>query len=665
MDGTPRPNIRRLTPPANIAVQTYRSILEESADVICIIDEQARIIELSRSFHALLGYTREDLLGRDVRELMPSGDLQERPIPLAALREGRVLRYDRNFVRKDGSLVPMELTAQALSDGTFMTIARNIEDRKAVEALRETQAKQYIELQNQAHVLENIAEGVNYVDNRGIIRFTNAAFNEMFGYEPGELIGKPAAILNDLEPAENIRLVAEILATLATDGIWIGEFKNRKKDGTSFITQAKIKKLPLQGEAHWVTVQEDITAKKQTESALRQMHKMESLGSLAAGIAHDFNNILTVILGHADVLDAVISRESDLHEDVEQIKIACDHAVRLTRQLLVFSRKQLAKPQPLDMNVIVRDTSRMLTRLLGEDIRLSISLSSLPCTIIADASEVEQLLLNLVVNARDAMPKGGSLTIKTNIVTIAKNDASMHPGAMPGPHVVLSVADTGHGIDPKIRQRIFDPFFTTKSRGKGTGLGLATVHGIITQCGGHVTVESEMGRGSIFRVYLPLSSGTTATTKPSPVVSQIPKLGQETILVVEDDALVRHFVVGILRRVGYAVFEAENPLTALKATAERRGDIDLLLTDVVMPDLSGRELAEQLGAIYPRIQVVYMSGYTDDAVLRHGIETNEIAFLRKPFTKDALLQKLRESLDTARALAISSNHTHHDEAMLK
>ena len=665
MEHSPYPPIRRLTPPPNVALQTYRSILDECDDVICIIDEYARVVEMSRSLHVLLGYTREELLGQDVRKLLPPQDLEERPIPLAALREGKILRYERCFIRKDGSAVPMELTAQALSDGRFMTIARNIEERRAVEALREIQARQYVDLENQAHVLENITEGVNYIDNNGIIRFTNAAFDEMFGYERGELIGKPATILNDLEPDENIRLVTTILATLAADGIWIGEFKNRKKDGTSFITKAKIKNLPLQGEAHWVTVQEDITMQKRTEAALRQMHKMESLGSLAAGVAHDFNNILTVILGHAEVLDAVLSEDNPVHEDVEQIKIACDHAVRLTRQLLVFSRKRLAKTQSLDLNVSVHDMSKILARLIGEDIRLSIALSNLPCWLVADAGEIEQLVMNLVINARDAMPRGGTLTIETHIVTISKEDSQIHPEATVGPHVMLSVTDTGHGIEPEIRQRIFDPFFTTKSRGKGTGLGLATVHGIATQSGGYVTVESEIGRGSTFRVFFPLSRNVAMSHKPRSSASQSTKIRNKTILVVEDDSLVRHFVAGTLRRAGYAVVEADHPKTALRLANEKRGAIDLLLTDVVMPDLSGRELAEQLTATYPHLQVVYMSGYTDDAVLRHGVETNEIAFVRKPFTKDALLRKLQETLDAAQAPVVPTKLAQQDDAMVK
>lgn len=634
------------TSPNKHDVATLQRILEECADVICVIDDEARIVELSRSFGELLGYTRSELLGMDVRQLIPDEDIQKRPLPLDAMRAGRIFQYEREFRHKDGHVVTMELTAQALSDGQFMTVGRSVEERKVVEALRKRDIEQDMALRNQAHVLENIAEGVNYVDNQGIIRFTNAACDEMFGYERGELIGKSAHILNDLEPEENAKLVNEVLSSLASGKTWIGEFKNRKKDGTSFTTKAKIKSLPLQGEAHWVTVQEDITAQKRTEAALRQMHKMESLGSLAAGIAHDFNNILTVILGHTEMIGLELPRDSALLEDVEQIKVAADRAARLTKQLLVFSRKRFTSPLPVDLNAVVREMSQMLARLIGEDIRFSMVFSNEPAIIVVDSGELEQLLMNLVINARDAMPRGGRLTIETRCVFVSPEEASRHANAESGNHVVLIISDTGHGMDSEIQQRIFDPFFTTKPRGAGTGLGLAMVHGVAAQAGGYVTVESEVGRGANFRVYFPLSKAKTTFSVQNLPQEVFNDHGHERILVVEDDTLVRRFVSLCLRSAGYEVLEADTPSVALRLAIEDSRTIHLLVTDVVMPEMNGQDLAMRLMNRFPDLRVLFMSGYTDDAVTRHDVSTHQITFLRKPFVKETLTRKVRAALDT-------------------
>lgn len=630
------------------ALNTPRQIFDECADIICVIDAQGHIVDASRSLETLLGYTREELLGRRVHELLLPEELRKIPVPVDNPNVEDVTRYERHFVRKGGSTVLVELTAQKLSGGRFMAIGRDMAARKQIAHLEERQAKQDRELQNQAHVLENIGEGVNYVDDQGIIRYTNAAFDEMFGYERGELLGQSATILNDLERAANEALVADLLSTLAAGGTWVSEFKSRKKNGTSFTTKAKIKKLPLQGEAHWVTVQEDVTEQKRTEQALRQMHKMESVGSLAAGIAHDFNNILTVVAGHADILDMQLQEDSPLREDVELIKVACQRATGLTRQLLMFNRKRMTKPTVVDLSLIVRDMSKMLTRLIGEDIRLTITLSDEVCSILADSTEFEQVLMNLAINARDAMPTGGSLLIETSQVMLDAAHVAMYPAASLGGHILLRVADTGTGMNADTRERIFDPFFTTKPRGQGTGLGLATVYGIVAQTGGHIIVESEVGRGSTFRIYIPRCQSSVVDVPNERTRKAFEQLGTETVLVVEDDTLVRRLIVSTLRDAGYYVLDAESPYQAIQVARDRKAAIPLLLTDVVMPEMSGRQLAERLSMRHAQMRVLYMSGYTDDAVLRHGIMTDEIAFLRKPFTRAQLVQKVRETLDSER-----------------
>ncbi len=394
----------------------------------------------------------------------------------------------------------------------------------------------------------------------------------------------------------------------------------------------------------------DITERKRAEEALRasqlqlqQSQKLEAIGQLAGGVAHDFNNLLTAILGYTDLSLRRTDVEDSIRRNLEETRKAAERAASLIRQLLAFSRKQILEPKVLDLNVVVRDMHKMLTRLIGENIDLATRQAGDLGIVKADPCQVEQIIVNLVVNARDAMPRGGKVTIETANMTIDDTDALKHPSVKPGPYVMLAVSDTGTGIDEETQARIFEPFFTTKEVGKGTGLGLSTVYGIVKQSGGNIWVYSEPGAGTVFKVYLPRVEATEHTEKP--ITDTTIFHGSETILLVEDEDVVRGLTRRILSEAGYNVLDARSGEEAIQLGRDYQGPIDLLLTDVVMPEISGREVAERLQELRPEARVLFMSGYTDEAIVRHGVLDANVEFIQKPFTWVRLGKKVRDILD--------------------
>jgi CheY-like chemotaxis protein len=371
---------------------------------------------------------------------------------------------------------------------------------------------------------------------------------------------------------------------------------------------------------------------------------MEAVGRLAGGVAHDFNNLLTVIISYTDLLLEDLDRDDPKREDVTAVRKAAEGAAALTHQLLAFSRKQVLQPKVLDLNATVASTEKLLRRLIGEDIRLVAKLGSSLGRVKADPGQIEQVIMNLAVNARDARPAGGQLTIETADVAMDEAYVRGHPTAEPGRYVMLAVSDTGIGMDEQTKAHIFEPFFTTKELGKGTGLGLATVYGIVKQSGGFIWLYSEPGQGTSFKIYLPLVE-ESAQRHAMPAVAKLPR-GTETILVVEDAPAVRTVIRQVLERQGYTVLEAPNGEAAFALATKHHGPIHLLLTDVVMPGVNGRQLSEQLARPRPDMLVLFTSGYTDDSVVRHGILESGIAYLQKPFTPDGLARKVREVLDS-------------------
>jgi nitrogen-specific signal transduction histidine kinase len=386
---------------------------------------------------------------------------------------------------------------------------------------------------------------------------------------------------------------------------------------------------------------QDISERKRLELQLQQSQRMESVGRLAGGIAHDFNNLLTTIMGSVSLARLDRAADDALQETLGEIESAAESASNLTRQLLTLGLRQVTRPRVLDLNELIDRTQRMLVRLIGEDIDLQTQVSERPCHIKADPGQIEQVLVNLAVNARDAMPTGGRLRIETTAVAI--DSAQRHGPLVPDRFILMSVTDDGLGMDDETRVRVFDPFFTTKAEGEGTGLGLSTVYGIVKQHSGHIEVASTPGAGTAFRVYFPAAQG-----EPAPLIiseaSAAPPQGNETILVVEDEEIVRAVAVRILERLGYRVLQASSSAEALAVVEEHGGDLDLLMTDVVMPQMDGRELADRLHRVLPELKVLYSSGYAENVIAHHGVLDHDVNFIAKPYRPQALAEKVREVL---------------------
>jgi len=466
----------------------------------------------------------------------------------------------------------------------------------------------------------------------------NRAAARLYGYSEEEF---QSLALTDVETEEDSRRFISVMNSEAhgTPTAW----RHRTKSGSPLDVEIAIHPIQYGGRHAQLAIVMDITGRRQLEDQLRQAQKMEAVGMLAGGVAHDFNNLLTIITGYSQLILNNLRPEDANRHSVEQIMRAGERAAALTKQLLAFSRRQVLQPKVLELNRLVGGLTTMLQRLIGEDVDLRLVLRPDVGRVHADPGQVEQVLMNLVINARDAMPKGGILTIETCNLELDQNYASRHIEVKSGPYVMLAVSDNGSGMDEATRARLFEPFFTTKGAGKGTGLGLSTVFGIVKQSGGSVQVYSEPGRGTSVKVFLP------RVDRPVPFESEIQRKvvrrGHETILLVEDDDMVRNLVRETLERDGYTVLDANNPLEARRLSDQFLETIHLLITDVVMPKISGRELADQLTRRRPSIKVLYMSGYTDSAIASSGVLQREVAFLQKPFTPVGLVEKVREVLE--------------------
>jgi PAS domain S-box-containing protein len=503
------------------------------------------------------------------------------------------------------------------------------------------------ELRLRARALESFLQGVCIADARQPdypIIYVNQGFVRMTGYAPEEVLGRNCRLLQG--PGTDPAAVAHIRAAIHEGQPCLVELVNYHKDGTTFWNALSL--APCHDAAgrltHFVGVQTDITPFKKIESQLQQAQKMEAIGRLAGGVAHDFNNLITVINGYSELLLGRLGPEDPLRGLLSEVSRAGERATSLTRQLLALGRQQVLEPKVLDLNAEVSDAEKMLCRVLGEDMILTTVLEPTLGRVKVDPGQMHQVLLNLAFNARDAMPQGGRLTIETHNVTLDKSCSRAHPNLQPGTYSMLAVSDTGVGMDEATKSHIFEPFFTTKAPGKGTGLGLATVHGIVKQSGGSIEVYSERGLGTTFKVYLPqvterLSAGKAPADLPLPG-------GSETVLLAEDEDGVRAVTGHILRQCGYAVLEAADGKAAVRLTERHQGRIDLLVSDVVMPHFSGRQLVERLLMLKPELKVLFLSGYPDDAIVGHGVLGSDFAFLQKPFTAIDLAQKVREVLDS-------------------
>jgi PAS domain S-box-containing protein len=493
-----------------------------------------------------------------------------------------------------------------------------------------------------AAAVDQASEAVLTTDRLGLVTYVNPAFTRITGYSAAEIVGTRADVLRGAtDPAR----LAEMQATNDRGESWEGRVVWRRSDSATVELDMAIAPLLDNSGAvvGSVTLARDISRERALETQLAQAQRMEAVGRLAGGIAHDFNNILTAISGFAELATDEVSSDDPVAKDLDQILKASDRAAGLTKALLAFSRRQVMQPRLIDLNEVLGGLTPMIGRLLGEDLQLAVQLDPMLGLTMADRAQLEQVVLSLAVNARDAMPSGGSLTIATANVDLEVTQARAQVGAVAGPYVTLSVADTGVGMTPAVMEHAFEPFFTTKARGKGTGLGLSTVIGIVQQSGGFVRVESEPNAGSVFTVHLPRFDGAARPEEGVEPVS-LPVGGDETILVAEDEDAVRQFVERVLTGAGYRVTAATHGADAL-TLADAMPDLDLLVTDVVMPGMSGVELAGHLAAIHPGLPVIYASGYSEEAILLGAVGEDRVPYLSKPFTAEALLALVREVLD--------------------
>jgi two-component system, cell cycle sensor histidine kinase and response regulator CckA len=496
-------------------------------------------------------------------------------------------------------------------------------------------------------ISENAADMIAVVDTDGQRLYNSPSYQKLLGYSQEEL-GKTSAF--DQIHTDDRSAVLEAANDARRTGMGrTVQYRIRHKDGhwlTLESTASVVRNRDGQVEK-LVIVNRDITERKQLEEQLNRSQKLEAIGRLSGGVAHDFNNLLGLIIGYSEALQERVPPDDPYREAVDEIQNAGKRAAALTQQLLAFSRKQVLEPRILSLNTIIADIEKMLRRLVGEDIQIELLLSPDTATVKADRSQVEQVILNLVVNARDAMANGGKLTIETGNWTLDRSTVLQHPYVIPGPYAMLKVTDTGCGMDAELQSHIFEPFFTTKEKGKGTGLGLATVYGVIKQSGGYIWVDSEVGKGTTFRIYLPEVSASA--TEPAPEVKTSVKVAPDrrTILVVEDEKSLRKLTRKTLSEAGHKVFEAGDAAEALEISRKTKDTIDLLLTDVIMPGMSGKKLADVLLAERPGINVLYMSGYTDGEIATQGVLEQGTAILRKPFTRDELMRQVENSLVSA------------------
>jgi PAS domain S-box-containing protein len=627
------------------------AIVQAAFDGIVSIDDDCSITEFNPAAEAMFGYSRQEVIGKDLVDvLIPVADramhrrgIQQffatgkNPLPAGPVETAGL--------RKDGTEFPLELGVVRIEGWgrpTITAFMREISARRAAEEAARAAADTLRHSEERHRMLFEASPVPMFVYDERTLAFlaVNDAAIAVYGYSRAELLGM---LLPDM------KVVADGESLPAPgSAVWSRTVSHRRRDGTAVRLAITSRPLTFEGRAGRLAVAIDVTDKESLEAQLRQSQKMEAVGSLAGGIAHDFNNVLSVILSYSELAALDLAPDDRLRADLDEIHQAGVRATALIRQLLAFSRRQVLQPKTVNLNEVVSGIERMLRRLIGEDIELASTRGPGLEMVLVDPGQIEQVLVNLAVNARDAMPLGGKLTIETANALLDEAFATEHAGSRAGRHVTMSVKDTGTGMTPETQARIFEPFFTTKEVGKGTGLGLSTVFGIVRQSGGTICVESELGKGTTFTVYLPVAPprSSTASSSPPSRRQQLAAGDAETILLVEDDPGVRALARGILTRAGYRVLEAKDGAEALLASEEHNGAIHLLLTDVVMPFLSGREVAERLASIRPDMRVLYMSGYTDDSIVRHGVLDSTLEFLEKPVTPDALIRKVRDVLNT-------------------
>jgi two-component system cell cycle sensor histidine kinase/response regulator CckA len=634
--------------------ELFHLISENAADMIAVVDMDGKRLFNSLSYQKVLGYSPEELQSSSAFEQIHPDDRERVKRATEEARRsgiGKTLEY--RLRHKNGTWLVLESTSSVIHNSAgqpekLVIVNRDVSERKrAEEALRRSEA-------GFRSVVEDAPYGIYRASLTGLFLQVNPALEKMLGYELAEELLKSVPTSDIFRHAAEFERLTELLTN--TEEIKDIEMEWKRRDGTPITVRCSGRRINDENRvpAYFEVFAEDVTEKRVLEKQLRMAQKMEAIGRLSGGIAHDFNNLLGVIIGYSRVLKRALGESNVLCEHALEIEKAGQRAASLTKQLLAFSRQQVLTPAILNLNTLASDMEKMLPRLLGEDIEVTLVLDPELGNVKADQSQIEQVIMNLAVNARDAMPMGGKLKIETASVELDQTYTRNHPGSKVGSYVLLAVTDTGSGMDAGTLTHIFEPFFTTKERGKGTGLGLATVYGIVKQSNGYIGVESAPGKGTSFQIYLPRHAGQPAVQEEES--DSVDKLGgSESILLVEDSEPLRKLAKTYLESAGFSVLSAESGEDALEVATRFGGSFDLLLTDVVMPGMNGRVLAEHLLPRQPGMRVLYMSGYTDSFIAGHGVLDPGTHLLHKPFTEDVLIRKVREVLDAGKKPAPTAN----------
>jgi len=615
-----------------------QAILDEMPAVVSVLDLEGRFTLVNTAWERFTGVRKQDALDKTVFDIFPldvarrlrladlalldAGAPTEAEVVLSSEGDQRTYLTQRFPLRGEGGRI----------EG-LVALAVDISERKRGEEA----------LQRLSRVVEQATESVVITDPKGTIIYVNPAFESTSGYSRDEAIGQNPRLLKSGH--QDAAFYRRMWDTLAGGKVWKGRLVNRRKDGTLFQEDATMG--PVRDASgrlvNYVAVKRDVTNEMRLERQLIQAQKMEAVGRLAGGVAHDFNNLLGVITGYGELLRRKLRKNDPRRAKIDLILKAAERAAGLTRQLLAFSRQQVLQPKIVDLNGLVSDMEKMLRRLIGEDVTLETSLDPDLGRVKADPGQIEQVLMNLAVNARDAMPDGGRLTIETRNVELGLDEVARRPPTLAGPYVMLAVSDSGMGMDTETQSHLFEPFFTTKEMGKGTGLGLSTVYGIVKQSEGYIWCYSEVGAGTTFKIYLPRVD-QEASASPRRTAVRLPH-GSETVLLIEDDESLRDLLSEILEGAGYTVLVADDGVEALHIADEYAGAIPLIVTDVIMPGLTGRQAADQIKSARSEVEILFISGYTNEAIGKHGVLEPGAQFLSKPFTPTDLLRKVRDVLD--------------------
>jgi len=617
----------------------YESLLHTAQEGVWVLDRQHCTESLNQRMAEMLKCSAEAVVGRDLCAFVVPQSKEEAKQIQQKVSAGFSQACELHLLRQDGTRFWALLNLSPLWDeqGEYngaMCLVSDIEQSKTTQAMLELQAT----------ALQATANSIVITDAKGNIVWTNPAFTELTGYDQQEALGKNPRFLNSRR--QRPELYRNLWNTILAGNTWHGELTNRRKDGTLYEKEMTITPVrSATGEiTHFVAINQDVTERKSLERQLRQAQKMEAIGRLAGGVAHDFNNMLGVIIGYGDILQTQIPPDHPGNMEVLEMQKAARRAADLTRQLLAFSRKQVLQPQVLSPNSLIEELGKMLRRLIGESIEFEFRPGKEVARVKVDPGQLEQIVMNLAVNSKDAMPEGGRLILETANVKIDDDFARSHPPMRPGPYVMLSVRDTGSGMDAETLSHIFEPFFTTKEQGKGTGLGLSIVYGIVKQSGGFIWVDSELNRGSTFRIYLPPTAEAEPVTAPAPSLRSL--RGTETILVVEDETSLREMIRLVLAGNGYKVLEASNARDALAILNSHSNAIPLFITDIALPgSMNGLELARAVAECTRVIRPILMTGFAGE-IYTYGLTLSpEVALISKPFSSDLLLHKVREVLD--------------------